>query len=537
MGPRARIWLALLCLRLAHAWLSRTAFNPDEHWQSLEVAHHAVYGYGALTWEWRGPAPIRGFLHAGVFALLYWLMRACALDSPAALLLAPRLLQAVLQSCADLAVYCYAVQHHGESVGRWALFVQASSWFHAYAGVRTLVNSAEAAVVMIGLAFWSDARRQRSCVSLSSVACNAALAVSVLLRPSAMVGWAVLHATHLARRLRAPAVWQQTACAAACALGALLLGIGIDSLYYGAWPTCTACNFVLANLGSDVASRYGTHAWHWYFSAGLPTLLGPDLVPFVLALMLLGPVQALLPVHDDALLAFFLAPLALYSLVPHKEPRFLYPCLSLLCVVCARGWHRCTLSSWGPRRVRAAAAVVALASLVLWAYCACWHQRGVIEVMHELANRAHSRLGTAHLAVLFLTPCHATPFYVAVHKNITMRGLDCSPPPPLLPLPLSLPTAAVTGEASSFSSFDAMDESDAFSADPERFFAQHGGPALFLAPYNVVVLFSSMAERLGTLLGAQGFSECARFFQAHVAVDRERVASVIMLCRPVRLAY
>ena len=30
--------------------------------------------------------------------------------------------------------------------------------------------------------------------------------------------------------------------------------------------------------------------------------------------------------------------------------------------------------------------------------------------------------------VLFLTPCHATPYYSHVHSNITMDFLDCSPP-------------------------------------------------------------------------------------------------------------
>lgn len=29
--------------------------------------------------------------------------------------------------------------------------------------------------------------------------------------------------------------------------------------------------------------------------------------------------------------------------------------------------------------------------------------------------------------VLFLMPCHATPFYSSLHKNVSMRFLDCSP--------------------------------------------------------------------------------------------------------------
>ena len=42
------IWKLFLCLlvyRLLSALLCKTAFVPDEHWQSLEVAHRLVFGY------------------------------------------------------------------------------------------------------------------------------------------------------------------------------------------------------------------------------------------------------------------------------------------------------------------------------------------------------------------------------------------------------------------------------------------------------------------------------------------------------------
>lgn len=30
-------------------------------------------------------------------------------------------------------------------------------------------------------------------------------------------------------------------------------------------------------------------------------------------------------------------------------------------------------------------------------------------------------------SVLFLTPCHATPYYSTLHENVPMRLLDCTP--------------------------------------------------------------------------------------------------------------
>ena len=64
--------LLLLCLyRATNALLVSTYFNPDEYWQSLEVAHRSAFGYGELTWEWQDDARIRGYLHPLLFAAFY----------------------------------------------------------------------------------------------------------------------------------------------------------------------------------------------------------------------------------------------------------------------------------------------------------------------------------------------------------------------------------------------------------------------------------------------------------------------------------
>lgn len=47
MTTRA-FWTAVLAFRLWNALFVRTTFNPDEYWQSTEVAHRMVFGYGHL---------------------------------------------------------------------------------------------------------------------------------------------------------------------------------------------------------------------------------------------------------------------------------------------------------------------------------------------------------------------------------------------------------------------------------------------------------------------------------------------------------
>ena len=51
--------------------------------------------------------------------------------------------------------------------------------------------------------------------------------------------------------------------------------------------------------------------------------------------------------------------------------------------------------------------------------------RGQIDVMHYLAGEAQLQ---PSMSVLFLTPCHATPWFSHVHASISMEFLDCSPP-------------------------------------------------------------------------------------------------------------
>ena len=44
-GGGWKLFLCLLTYRLLSALVCKTAFVPDEHWQSLEVAHRLVFGY------------------------------------------------------------------------------------------------------------------------------------------------------------------------------------------------------------------------------------------------------------------------------------------------------------------------------------------------------------------------------------------------------------------------------------------------------------------------------------------------------------
>jgi hypothetical protein len=72
-----------LAIRSLGLLLPQTQFQPDEYWQSLEPAHHYVFGYGHLTWEWRDlpdGGRMRGWIWPSVFVLVYKSLQRTGLD-------------------------------------------------------------------------------------------------------------------------------------------------------------------------------------------------------------------------------------------------------------------------------------------------------------------------------------------------------------------------------------------------------------------------------------------------------------------------
>lgn len=84
MTVRAQLWVPLIA-RICVSLLTRTFFQPDEYFQALEPAHHAVFGYGYLTWEWLSPLPVRSFFFPSLFVPIFNVLRIFSLDSTDAL--------------------------------------------------------------------------------------------------------------------------------------------------------------------------------------------------------------------------------------------------------------------------------------------------------------------------------------------------------------------------------------------------------------------------------------------------------------------
>ena len=97
------VFAACVLFRVVNALCVRTFFSADEYWQSVEVAHKLVFGYGHLTWEWSHG--LRGYLHPLIFAIPYKITQTIGLDSTAVTVWSPRIVQAVIAAAGDVHVY------------------------------------------------------------------------------------------------------------------------------------------------------------------------------------------------------------------------------------------------------------------------------------------------------------------------------------------------------------------------------------------------------------------------------------------------
>jgi len=98
--------LGIFIYRITLALLTRSIFQPDEFFQSLEVAHNLVFGYGKLTWEWQPSVAIRSIVYPTLYVPLYWTLRVTGLDTTGLLVCeSPMILKAPLPYLSVSQVY------------------------------------------------------------------------------------------------------------------------------------------------------------------------------------------------------------------------------------------------------------------------------------------------------------------------------------------------------------------------------------------------------------------------------------------------
>ncbi|KAG9008055.1 glycosylphosphatidylinositol anchor biosynthesis [Tulasnella sp. JGI-2019a] len=416
------------------AVLTRTFFQPDEFYQALEPAHHVVFGYGHLTWEWMFDPPIRSIIYPALWVPVYQALKITGLDSGCLLILAPKALAGVLAAVTDFYVWRFA-SRWGQEYGRVALFFSLLSSFNALALSRTLSNSLETSLTVAALFYWPFVCNQFKTRNLPLALSLAAF--SCIIRATSVIIWVFLGLNLLLSTRHEP-TWSRFTYIVknTTSVGAIsfLTLLSIDTLYYKK-STFTPWNFVSVNL-SSLSSFYGTQPSHYYITQALPVVCGTCLPWLPWSALWAHGDAARIPGTLRSLFFVSLATIGVYSLSSHKEWRFIHPLLPLCHLMAARhavDKYRCSEQgkgdqATGRRRLLHVLPVCWKAQMLnipIIIYVMFFHSRAQIAVMHHLRSIPAEELRS----VGFLMPCHSTPMHAYLHRpEVEVWAIGCEPP-------------------------------------------------------------------------------------------------------------
>ncbi|KAK6151508.1 hypothetical protein DH2020_014143 [Rehmannia glutinosa] len=239
-----------------------------------------------------------------------------------------------------------------------------------------------------------------------------------------------------------------------------------------------------------------TSAITWIYIGFLELFMARDKLKFVLleVVRLAGVIMS----KQWKLSGLIIWVLGIYSLLGHKEFRFVLPVLPIALMFSGYSLANVRRCEPSKRKVKeSSSSCIKGFPSCKWQSCSCLEAE---DVMNYLSNEARENKVKS---ILFLTPCHATPYYSTLHQNIPMRFLDCTP-----------------SEEKGI-----LDESDRFLNDPFRFVTRLASN--WTLPSHIV-LFDSQEKLLKEFLASLHFYEIKRFFHAHFKVDRELQASVVV---------
>lgn len=485
------LFTLLVIFRFLNAIFIETQFDPDEYWQSLEPAYCFVFSPDgtqncALTWEWTRRlssndldissswinialnGPVRSYVPVLPIIVLYKFLKIFHLDSNWAVAKCPILLNAILVSApTDYAVYYISKCIYGiksdpkerkadilHRVETWSLLASLTSWFHAYALIRTYSNSLETALLAVGVALLCPELFDKRNVAYDQrIRPLAQLAfilggLSVVIRFTALASWIPLGIIVSIRRgTNKSRIYYFTRLCIVC--GTIGVGIGciVDRLLYGFWAIPFIGNFHF-NVILGLGSLYGTHPWFWYVIAGLPAIAGILTPLFIFEYLRyvktkFAKTKDRWQIREEVLFVIIGSYITLHSYSAHKEFRFILPILPFVCVISGRVIQSLVVYCERSVSIFASCLVVVLAlfNIPQIYFLGRIHQRGPLCVNSSITTHIQQQMKASNLSsvsIHYLMGCHSTPLYSHLHIPvresvyqgpfpIEARYLDCSP--------------------------------------------------------------------------------------------------------------
>ncbi|KAJ4302938.1 alpha 1,2 mannosyltransferase [Kalmusia sp. IMI 367209] len=406
-----RTYFLLILVRIYFA-LSPSYLHPDENFQGPEVVAGRVFSYPVHeTWEFTSAHPIRStfplwLAYGWPMYILRWLWEGFGYEevSPSVVYWTLRVLMLSL----SVVLEDWAIQELVQSrrARRVALLLIASSYVTWTFQAHTFSNSLETLVVS-----WSLVLIQRIVEDKKR---SGVLASSLL-------GFFIVAGTF--NRITFPAFlvvpcfsllphfWRKPFSLVFIIVFALLtafIAISVDTAFYTPGdftfstlyhnPVITPLNNFLYNSDSANLAQHGLHPRYQHFLVNLPQLLGPATA----LLFLLRRSQVTM------ILTSALSGIALLSIFPHQEARFLLPAVPLILasVSVPRVQTKFWISAW------------VLFNVVLGILMGIYHQGGIVPVQMHIAKTNET------VTHAFWWKTYSPPIWLLNGKNEELKTVD-----------------------------------------------------------------------------------------------------------------
>jgi phosphatidylinositol glycan class B len=352
------LWIPIFIFRCFNTLFIGTWEHADEYYQSQEIAHSDIFGYGIRTWEWTSNEPLRGPLYVICFYPLFIIAKLLQIDSPNLIALSPRIVQAVFLTVFDTFFIKWAISKSKfDNKFFWALMLYTTR-FTTSTFARTYINSAEASIFMVALYFWQrSSPTSKTHTMITKMAESTApihristfsliqflkdalnhdrdnhswvfIGLNFIMRPTSLTIWPWYF---IQRLITSSNTYSMVLVVLKYTLNTIIilaLSVLLDFIYYQK-ITSTILNFIKFNFLSNQADKFGTEPSLWYFDEAIPQMC--LYWSFFLILGIFG--EVMLSIFKKEVPYDLLANISeviILSSVGHKETRFLskqLPCL------------------------------------------------------------------------------------------------------------------------------------------------------------------------------------------------------------------
>ncbi|MEO9209764.1 MAG: hypothetical protein ABI208_01625 [Ginsengibacter sp.] len=304
---------------------SKGYFHYDEHYQIIEFANLKLGVNKPLDLAWEYKAQIRPAIQPAICVVMFKMLQGAGIADVYTLALSLRLLTLLLALTA-ISLFVHSSLHLIEpKFQKPYILLSYLLWFLPFINVRFSSETWSGLFFLLAVAILQlNLSKQKKFVALAglllglSFLCRFQSAILIL----GLLGWLIVIRKESKQKIL-------IIIGAACA--SLFVGFAIDGWFYQNL-VFTPWNYFNFNILKGGASAFGILPWNYYFG----TILREPTVP--IGILIFVCICILIYKKPTLLVLWVILPfLAIHSIIPHKEDRFLFPVINFIPLLMVMG--------------------------------------------------------------------------------------------------------------------------------------------------------------------------------------------------------